>query len=233
MSCDGDVSGRIIGVFIGSIDHPWPDKPPSAIAKQQVSQPVTIGISGIEGDEQADLEVHGGPVKAIHHYASEHMLHWQETFQDCASAFAPGCFGENISTVGLTENNLCLGDILDLGTAKVQICQGRQPCWKLNAHIGLKNLAFHFQTSRRTGWYYRVLVGGIAAIGDQMRVVERLYPHWPLDRVIEARFNQRLDVGMARELSEIDALSESWRLAFSKKSKPGFRENTAKRLKSP
>ena len=233
MSPDVDISGMIVGIFVGKADHLWPGMPPSAIAKQRVSEAVAIGFGGIAGDEQADLKVHGGPEKAIHHYASEHMQHWKESFPDCASKFAPGCFGENISTDGLTEHNLCLGDILDLGTSKVQVSQGRQPCWKLNAHVGLKNLAFHFQKSRRTGWYYRVLKGGAAAIGDRIQVVERLHPDWPLHRVIAARFDQRLDTGMARELSEIDALSKSWREAFSKKTKVGFRESSDKRLESP
>ncbi len=228
---DSYPSGTIIGLFIGKVASPWPDKKPSAITKHLVEGPQFIGELGFAGDEHADLTVHGGLEKAIHHYASEHMSYWKEKFPDNAAQFNPGCFGENISSTGLDENNLCLGDVLTLGSAKVQVCQGRQPCWKLNAHTGLNAMAAEFQKSGRTGWYFRVLQNGTAVTGDRIRVVERPCPDWPLQRVIEARFNSRLDIQVAKEISEISALSQSWQEAFAKKSKAGFRENTDARLK--
>lgn len=230
MTSYDDRLGTIIGLFIGVVRSPWPDKPPTAIAKQPIHEPVEIGACGMAGDEQADPRVHGGPEKAIHHYASEHMRYWQACFPEHASKFRPGCFGENISTTGLTEQTLCIGDELALGTARVQVCQGRQPCWKLNAHLGLPQLAAHFQKSGRTGWYYRVLEAGIVAIGDAITVTERPFPDWSLGQVIAARSNPRLDVAVAAELEKNEALSERWREAFSKKTDAGFCENTDERL---
>lgn len=224
-------SGIVIGLYTGKPQHRWPGRPPSAIAKQPVEGPMQIDEHGFVEDSQADLKVHGGPEKAIHHYASEHMAFWCDAFPEQAVQFNPGCFGENISTIGLTEDNLCLGDVLSLGTARVQVCQGRQPCWKLNAHTGLEQMAARFQKTGRTGWYYRVLECGAVATGDRLELLERLHPDWSLKRLIEARFDPRLDVEVSAGLANVAVLSENWRAAFTKKSERGYVENTDRRLK--
>ena len=190
-------------------------------------------LQGFVDDVQADRSVHGGPEKAIHHYSADHLSHWKTQFPEQADAFVPGCFGENISTQGIHENNLCLGDVLSMGTALVQVCQGRQPCWKLNAHLGLDSLAMHFQQSGHTGWYYRVLEGGTVAVGDVMALRERSLPEWPLNRVIEARFSPGLDAEVARTLADTAALSQSWRTAFKKKAARSIVEDTSARLDGP
>ena len=89
--------------------------------------------TGFKTDQQADLKVHGGLEKAVHHYAADHYSAWRQEVDDEPDIFKPGGFGENISTIGMTENTLCIGDVFRMGTALVQISQGRQPCWKLNA----------------------------------------------------------------------------------------------------
>src|SRR5690606_20539649 len=116
--------------------------------------------TGLCGDEQADLTVHGGTDKALHHYAADHYQVWQAIFPDIAERFVPGGFGENLSTTGIDEETLCIGDVIRIGEAVVQITQGRQPCWKLSAHIGRDDMAARFQKSGRTGWYYRILQEG-------------------------------------------------------------------------
>ena len=224
-------SGVIIGLYVGKPEQRWPGKPPSAIGKQPVDRPLHVEAHGFTEDSQADLAVHGGPEKAVHHYASEHMAFWRDMFRERAAQFGPGCFGENVSTSGITELNLCLGDTLSMGTAKVQVCQGRQPCWKLNAHTGLEQMAVQFQKTGRTGWYYRVLETGTAALGDQIELVDRMHADWSLQRLIAARFDPRLETEIAAELAELPSLSQNWREAFGKKTKRGFVENTDRRLK--
>jgi MOSC domain-containing protein YiiM len=159
------------------------------------------------------------------------MAHWKSEFFDKADFFVPGCFGENISTLGLTEENLCLGDVLTMGTAEVQVCQGRQPCWKLNAHTGIDKMAPSFQRSGRTGWYYRVIKTGQVKTGDEMRLIERTEPDWSLSKLIQARFDPKVDPLIAKELSENPLLSEAWRQSFAKKIDRSFVENTDARLK--
>lgn len=231
MSVVPDLSAKIISVFIGKVEDRWPDKAPSAIRKTATDAVLTLKENGFLEDNQADKEVHGGPEKAIHHYAADHMDHWRSEFADKAEFFKPGCFGENISTIGLTEENLCLGDVLTMGTAKVQICQGRQPCWKLNAHTDIAQMAPSFQRSGRTGWYYRVIEDGEVKAGDEMRLIERPCPNWSLARLIKARFDPRIDPDEAKELSDNPILSQAWRKSFLKKADRNFIENTDARLK--
>lgn len=221
----------ISGLFVGKVETLWEGKPPSAINKQPVTGPLHAEAHGFVEDRQADLKVHGGAEKAIHHYAGDHMAFWQAEYPDHARSFKPGCFGENISTIGLTEENLCLGDILLIGNLRAQVCQGRQPCWKLNAHTGIDSMAHKFQVTGKTGWYYRVLEEGSAAVGDKIRVTERLYPDLPISVVTMARFNPRLDPATAESLSKLEALSKNWRSAFAKKADKHYRENTDQRLK--
>ena len=230
MSAASEPTGKILSLFTGQAESLWPDRPASAICKQLAEGPLNLGALGFAGEQQADLKVHGGPEKAVHDYASEHMDFWRRAFPDLAGRFAPGGFGENVSTVGLDEDNLCLGDILSLGTAWVQVCQGRQPCWKLNLHTGIAEMAAKFQKTGRTGWYYRVLESGVVAAGDDMSLLERSLPHWPLRRLIKARFDPNLDIAEALELSRLAVLSANWRQAFGRKSHAGYVENTDARL---
>jgi len=224
------ISGKIIGLYVGKVENRWPDKAPTAIAKTYRDGALELDENGFLQDEQADLKVHGGLEKAIHHYASDHMDFWRAHHPEQADLFVPGCFGENISTTGLSEDNLCLGDILSLGTAKVQVCQGRQPCWKLTKHIGIRNFALHFQQSALTGWYYRVLEKGQVKVGDRMDVLDRPCPDWSIKQLNQARFNSKVDEKTARELAGLDFLSASWRAGFEKKSQRGYVEDTGPRL---
>ncbi len=221
---------KVSGLFTGRIEDRWPGRPPSAIGKQPAPGPQRLETLGFEMDAQADLTVHGGPDKAVHHYAGEHYAEWRAEFPQLADKFHPGGFGENISTEGMTEETLCIGDIFALGTARVQISQGRQPCWKLNNHIGEKTMAARFQKTVRTGWYYRVLEPGSVEVGDEFTLLERLNPDWTLIRVIAARFNARLDPETAATLARLPALAEGWRESFAKKCDASYVEDTAPRL---
>jgi MOSC domain-containing protein YiiM len=105
---------------------------PSAIDKRPIAGTVRVGRLGLEGDEQADLTVHGGVDKAIHHYPYDHYPFWQDTIGQHPLLAGRGAFGENVSTRGLTEDMVCIGDRWRMGTAIVEVSQGRQPCCKLD-----------------------------------------------------------------------------------------------------
>lgn len=213
---------------VGQVEERWPGRPPSAIAKRPTGDRVKVTASGLALDSQADLSVHGGPEKAIHHYAADHYPAWRSEL--ARDDLQPGGFGENISTSGLTEDILCIGDILTVGTATVQVSQGRQPCWKLNAHTNEKRMAALFQKTARTGWYYRVLEPGTVKQGDTISLVERLWPEWTVQRVTQARLTRRIGSEAAATLSRLPALSESWRTAFARISEKDFSEDTTARL---
>ncbi|MDO5611608.1 MAG: MOSC domain-containing protein [Paracoccus sp. (in: a-proteobacteria)] len=194
----------------------WAGRPASGIAKAAVAGPLHLGPTGFAGDEQADLRMHGGPEKAVHHYAADHYPLWQAELGP-NPRFVAGGFGENISTIGLTEDDLCIGDVLAMGRARVQISQGRQPCWKLTAHTGIADMARRVQASLRTGWYYRVLEPGEVAPGDILRLIDRPHDGFTLRRVTGARLGHATDRAEAARLAALDHLAPGWRAAFQRK----------------
>ncbi|MTI43625.1 MOSC domain-containing protein YiiM [Roseibium hamelinense] len=220
----------IIGLYTGTPQQYWEDKPASAIGKTAVSGPVFVGKTGLSGDQQADLTVHGGPDKAIHIYPAEHYESWRQEFPEHESRLQPGGFGENIASIGLTEETCCIGDIFRAGSVLVQISQGRQPCWKLNRHTGIDSLAARFQRSCKTGWYFRVLEEGNLELETPIELVERQHENWTVARALAARFNPRLEPEVAAELADMQVLAQNWRDAFSKKCDPDFREDISRRL---
>ena len=145
--------------------------------------------------------------------------------------FIPVVLAKTSRVPGFTEEDLCIGDILAAGSVRLQVAQGRQPCWKLNLHTGNPAMAASFQKTGRTGWYFRVLETGKIVAGDDLRLVERPCPEWNLRDVILARFNPRLDPDIALALSRLDQLAEPWRASFAKKAGPGYQEDTSRRLK--
>ena len=230
MSARAELRATVTGIYVGKARELWPGKPASAIAKLPTEAAQVLTQTGFADDQQADLAVHGGVEKALHHYPAEHYDAWRLELGPSADGFGPGRFGENISTTGMTEWDLCIGDRLRLGSTVVEISQGRQPCWKLNAHTGLKIMAALFQRTARTGWYYRVLEPGTVSIGDVIKRLECPNPDWTVERVTRARLDPALDPEIASALSRLPRLAPGWAEAFSRKSRRAFREDVAARL---
>ncbi|MEL0155396.1 MOSC domain-containing protein [Sphingopyxis sp.] len=191
---------------------------PSAIDKRAVEGRHAVGALGIAGDEQADLSVHGGPDKAIHHYPRDHYGWWAETIGDHALLQDAGAFGENISTSGLTESAACIGDRYRLGSALVEISQGRQPCWKLGHRFGIATLPATVVTSRRGGWYYRVIEDGAVGAGDALELMERPLPDWSVERVFHLLIGGagKREPAALRALAAMDLLAANWRARAEK-----------------
>lgn len=186
----------------------------SAIHKSPLSGPITISALGLVGDEQADRVHHGGPDKAIHHYPFEHYAFWRGELGDHHLLAAPGGFGENISTVGLTEEMVWLGDRFRLGSALIEVSHGRQPCWKLGRRFGHAELTARVVHNGRAGWYYRVIEPGQAAAGETLTMVERGLPEWNLARLFAVLIGGqgKREPGALRELASLSVLAAAWRL---------------------
>ncbi len=203
------------------------DAEQSAIWKEQVAGPVQLGELGLEGDEHA-YHGHGGPEKALLHYAGEHYRMWGNQFP--AARKAAGLpdsadqderlespertlFGENIHTFGMTEAGVCLGDRYRIGdTVVVEVTQPRQPCWKLGFAAGTPEIPALMQERAATGWYYRVIVSGPLSVHDAIVLQSRPLPAWSLERMILGFYGAPMDRAFLEELSGLPQLSSEWRL---------------------
>lgn len=185
---------------------------PSAIGKRPVAGRVGVGRLGLDGDEQADLAVHGGPDKAIHHYPHDHYAYWRGEIGAHPLLDDFGAFGENVSTRGLTEDMVCIGDRWRLGTALVEVSQGRQPCWKLDHRFDGARVNAGTVRARRPGWYYRVIEEGEVAAGDLMALEQRPYPDWTVLRVFGLLIagDHKRDRASLEALGDVAPLAEPW-----------------------
>jgi len=200
----------IQSLHVGQVGELQPGNIASAIAKRPVHAAVAVTHFGLEGDQQADRQHHGGYDKALHHYPAEHYAAWRQEFPDQAALFEPAGFGENISTLGMTEADVCLGDVFRLGTAIVQVSQGRQPCAKLNLRFGVPEMLLRVKETGRTGWYYRVLTEGLVRPGDSLVLMDRPEPFWSLSRVWDVLFGAKRDEPGLHILAGHPLLGQSW-----------------------
>jgi MOSC domain-containing protein YiiM len=141
-------------------EHVW-----SGIRKQPVDPASVLWLSSVNlaGDGQADLSVHGGVDKAVYAYPSEHLPAWAAELEE---DLGPAPFGENLSTVGVLEEDVRIGDIWSWGDAWLQVSQPRWPCFKLALHRRRADIQARMRATGRTGWYLRVLeVGEVPAAG--------------------------------------------------------------------
>jgi MOSC domain-containing protein YiiM len=190
----------------------------SAIAKSPVDGPRAVYFVGLEGDQQADLSVHGGRDKAIHHYPRDHYPAWQSLLGPLDVLGDAGAFGENISTHGWTEGEVCIGDRLRLGSALVEISQGRQPCWKQGYRLGEPKAVAHMVQLQMCGWYYRVIEEGVVEAGASLALVDRPFPAWTVKQVIGLLLagEGKRDKPAMLALASLEVLAENWRARAEK-----------------
>jgi MOSC domain-containing protein YiiM len=209
----------------------------SAIGKMPVDGRVWLGETGLEGDQQAEVNIHGGPEQALHQYPFDHYADWRATWP--AGEFglgrldSRGAFGENISVSGMTETDVCVGDVYRMGGAIVQVSQPRQPCWKLNLRFGRADMSRAVQDSRRTGWYYRVLEAGEVAAGDTIERLARPHAEWSVDRLLRVLYVDRDDYAALESMAKLDTLSPSWIKIAAKRLENRQVESWTKRLDTP
>lgn len=234
MGPDAPAPAVLLTLRVGRARAFGPNGEPSAIDKQPVTTALWLDRHGLAGDEQGDPRHHGGAEKALHHYAADHYAVWrQELPQLPAARLQVGAFGENVSTLGLTETNVCVGDVFGLGDARIQVSQARQPCWKLNLRFGPPDMATRVQRSGRTGWYYRVLEAGMVRPDDTLTLIERPCPDWPLARILHHFFVAPLDRATLRAIAALDTLSLSWRELAARRLATGQVESWHGRLTTP
>ena len=184
----------------------------SGIAKQPVAAEfLWLDTLNLEGDGQADLVDHGGPDKAVYAYPSEHLPAWSA---ELGEELGPAPFGENLSTRGGTEDDVCIGDRWLWGDAVLEVCQPRTPCFKLGMHRGRGDMIRRFRQSGRSGWYLRVLQPGRVPTAGPITVE----PH-PVGATVwavhEAARPGAAPVEVIEALLSIDALALEWKMALA------------------
>jgi len=138
----------------------------TAIFKKPVEGPLTVRRLNLEGDRQADLTVHGGFHKAVYGYASEHYPDWREELPGMELPW--GMFGENLTTEGLLETDIHIGDRFRIGSALLEVTQPRMPCYKLALKFNRADMIKRFWKSGRSGFYFRVVEEGELQAGDSI-----------------------------------------------------------------
>jgi MOSC domain-containing protein YiiM len=183
----------------------------SGIRKRPVASDEVVWLStlNLSGDGQADLSVHGGADKAVYAYPSEHLDRWRD---DVGEDLGPAAFGENLSTIGVLEGDVRIGDVWSWGDAILQVTQPRWPCFKLALHRGRADIQASMRRSGRTGWYLRVLDPGEVPVAGPIEVVGVDPAGISVEDAHLAMSDRHLDDPDAvRAVAAHPALAEQWR----------------------
>jgi MOSC domain-containing protein YiiM len=166
------VTGRLLSVNVGRprIGPRGTGTARTAIWKAPVAGRVAVRGVNLDGDDQADRTVHGGPDKAVYAYAREDADWWEA---ELGRAIQAGGFGENLTTEGLSLTDALIGERWAVGTTVLEVCQPRFPCFKLGLRFGDPLMVRRFARARRPGAYLRIVEEGELGAGDVIEVVHR------------------------------------------------------------
>jgi MOSC domain-containing protein YiiM/ferredoxin len=187
----------------------------TAIFKDPVQNRVQITKHVLEGDGQADLVNHGGEFMAIYAYPSEHYDHWSTELD--RNDFVPGQFGENLTTEGLLEDEVYIGDVFKIHDVFLQVTQPRYPCYKLDIRMGLAGFNRTFHDSARVGFYFRVLEVGDIGAGDVIERISTASQGLSVADVYRLMYTDTEDLAGARTGAALESLSPEWRDTFAKR----------------
>lgn len=189
----------------------------TGIFKVPVEGRVHVAALNLAGDKQADLTVHGGPSKAVYAYPSEHYAFWRKELPGVD--FPWGSFGENLTTEGLLEKDLNIGDRLCVGSVELVVTEPRLPCYKLGAKFNRDDMVRRFLKSRRTGFYCAVLREGELEANDRVQYLGRSDGGVTVADITRLYAFDKQDLNAIRRAAELEALPESWRSYFRERVK--------------
>ncbi|MEX2416013.1 MAG: MOSC domain-containing protein [Paenibacillaceae bacterium] len=183
----------------------------TAIWKTAIQGPVMLTSTNLAGDGQADLINHGGKDMAVLIYSYDHYDYWEKQLN---RKLEYGSFGENVTVVGLTEHDVCIGDTFEWGEAIVQISQPRYPCYKLSIRHEAPEIPQLVLDTGFSGYYVRVLQSGLVSKEAGLRRLQRHPLGISIAAVSEAFINKSASTESIRGILAVDELSESWKRKF-------------------
>jgi MOSC domain-containing protein YiiM len=184
----------------------------TSIRKSAVTGPVAVGWLNLDGDEQDDLTVHGGPDKAVYVYPSEHYDYWSDKL--ARNDLAWGSFGENLTTQGLDDRVMAVGDQLRIGSACFVVRQPRTPCYKLAYQFNRADIIKAFWNSGRSGFYLAVVEEGVIEAGDPILVRPTSSPRITIAQLLALLREDTVDLDLVRRAIECRDLPEPWKISL-------------------
>jgi len=198
----------------------WRGRPvETGIFKQPVAGRVMVRGTNVDGDRQADLTVHGGEYKAVYAYAAEHYDWWR---RELRRDIPYGMFGENLTTEGLPEQETCVGDIFQVGRARLQAVQPRLPCFKLGLRFRDASMVRRFMDSGRLGIYFRIVAEGEIGAGDEVAWVHRDPTRLPVPELARLLVSPDRDPEAVRRALGVPALPPEWAATLQRGRQPGY-----------
>jgi MOSC domain-containing protein YiiM len=187
----------------------------TGIFKEPVEGRIRLRTLNLDGDRQSDLSVHGGPLKAVYLYPSEHYDFWRQELPDMSLPW--GMFGENFTSEGVLETETHIGDRFRAGSAELMVTQPRMPCYKLGIRFDRADILKRFLVSERSGFYFSVLKEGEVGAGDELELLERNASGVRVVDVTRLYSSEKENVALMRRAIATEALPDSWREYFLKR----------------
>jgi MOSC domain-containing protein YiiM len=190
----------------------------TGIFKEPVAGRVALRKLNLDGDRQADLTVHGGKYKAVYCYPLEHYQYWKKELPGRDLPLA--IFGENLTTEGILEESVHLGDRFSIGTAQVVVTQPRLPCYKLGIRFQSDDMVRRFLASRRSGFYVAVTREGEVGAGDEIKEISRDQHQVSIADVVRLFVTKKYtgaDAELVRRAAQVAAFPENWKEEFAER----------------
>ncbi len=181
----------------------------TAIFKEPVAGAVQICKLNLAGDRQADLTVHGGSEKAVYAYPAEHYAYWREQLPDFSCSW--GVLGENLTTEGLVEDAVYIGDTLKVGSAVLRVTQPRMPCYKLELRFNRDDMIKRFLLSGRSGIYFSVVEPGDVGAGSQVEILDRDPNKVTVSDIVRLYLGQARDPELFQRATNVSSLPGNWK----------------------
>ena len=181
----------------------------TGIFKEPVAGSVAIRKLNLAGDQQADLTVHGGSDKAVYVYPAEHYEYWQKQLPEVS--FSWGAFGENLTTEGLSEDTLSIGDLLRAGSAILQVTQPRMPCYKLELRFNRDDMIKRFLASGRSGFYLSVIEPGDVGPESRVEILDRDSDSVTISDIVRLYLGQARDPELLQRATNVTSLPGNWK----------------------